>query len=103
MDVRDGALATSSITVRRWIGDDGLARHHLIDPATLEPAATNLLTATVAHADPAWAEVLSKFGILADDRAGEELAAHRAWWFTSDGRLHASAAAEPGLLEPVPA
>ena len=28
----DGALATSSTTRRRWQGDDGVVRHHLIDP-----------------------------------------------------------------------
>jgi thiamine biosynthesis lipoprotein len=80
-----------------------VARHHLIDPATLEPAATNLLAVTVAHPDPAWAEVLSKVGILADDRIRQELAAHRAWWSTSDRRFHASAVAERGLREPAPA
>jgi thiamine biosynthesis lipoprotein len=89
--VHDGALATSSVTVRRWIGEDGEARHHLIDPTTLEPAATHLLAVTVAHADPTWAEVLSKVGILAGARVAHSLASHRAWWFTSGGRLHASA------------
>jgi FAD:protein FMN transferase len=35
--LHDGAIATSSTTVRRWVLD-GRAMHHLIDPRTGEPA-----------------------------------------------------------------
>ena len=41
--LRDGALATSSVTRRSW----GAGRHHLIDPATGVPSAGPVLQATV--------------------------------------------------------
>ena len=42
-----GALATSSTAVRRWTRG-GVALHHLIDPATGQPAASPWRTASVA-------------------------------------------------------
>lgn len=75
-----GAVATSSIAVRSWVGEDGAWKHHLIDPATLRPATVRWRSVTVAAPDPAWAEVLSKVGFLAGDRIGSVLAGHRAWW-----------------------
>ncbi len=80
-----GGLATSSIAVRSWTGDDGSLRHHLIDPATLRPADPIWHSVTVAAADPAWAEILSKVGFLAGDRIGQVLVGHRAWWVGPEG------------------
>ena len=71
--VRSGAIATSSVRVRRWLAPDGRPVHHLIDPVTRAPARTGLLAVTVAGADPAWAEVWAKALFLAGRRAiGEE-------------------------------
>ena len=64
-----GAVATSSVAVRRWVAPDGRAMHHLLDPQTREPARTGLLAVTVTCADPAWAEVWTKALFLAG-RAG---------------------------------
>ena len=36
--IGEGALATSSTTVRRWRAGDGVVRHHLLDPRTGRPA-----------------------------------------------------------------
>ncbi|HEX2884613.1 MAG TPA: FAD:protein FMN transferase [Candidatus Limnocylindria bacterium] len=79
LPVASVALATSAQTRRR----------HIIDPATLRPVDGPARQATVAGADPAWAEVRSKLAILAGTPAGTE----RAWWYGADGRLRATASA----------
>jgi thiamine biosynthesis lipoprotein len=88
--VRDGALATSSIRVRNWIGPDGRRVHHLVDPRTGEPARTGLISVTVAGADPAWSEVWSKALFLAGrDGIADEARARgmAAWWVDDRGQL----------------
>ncbi len=45
--IRDGALATSSTTVRRWQSTEGVTIHHIVDPRTGLPAETPWRTATV--------------------------------------------------------
>lgn len=85
-----GAIATSSVRVRRWDGPDGTPIHHLIDPRTSRPARTGLLAVTVRADDPAWAEVWTKALFLAGrDRIGEEARARglAAWWVRADGRI----------------
>jgi thiamine biosynthesis lipoprotein len=91
-----GAIATSSVRVRNWIGPDGMPVHHLIDPTTRSPATTGLLAVTVACADPAWAEVWTKALFLAGHRAIQDEARARglaAWWIDADGRLGMTPAA----------
>lgn len=73
-------LATSGTSVHRWVGPDGLARHHLIDPRTGRPAATDIVQATVlagtAREAEAWAKtaVILGSGAAVDalDRSGIE-------------------------------
>jgi FAD:protein FMN transferase len=65
-----GGLATSGRDRRRW-EQDGRSRHHLIDPATGEPAATAPLSVTVAAASATEAEVLAKSLFLAPDAVAE--------------------------------
>ena len=63
-----GAVATSSTTRRRWRhGTREL--HHLIDPFTGAPSASSLAAVTVVAATAAWAEVVAKAALLADDDA----------------------------------
>ena len=54
-----GALATSSITRRRWPVGSGEA-HHVIDPRTLAPAQTPVLSATVVAETATAAEAGAK-------------------------------------------
>lgn len=96
ISVRDGAVATSSIAVNRWLAPDGRYVHHLIDPATGEPGGSGLLAVTVAASDPAWAEVWSKTLFLAGRAGVAHLARSRglaAWWLTDDGQLEMTPAA----------
>lgn len=59
LGVESGALATSGVDRRRW-QRNGEEQHHLIDPSTGRPAATDLLRVTVAAATAVEAEVLAK-------------------------------------------
>jgi len=57
--LRAGAVATSSRTRRAW-GPPGDRRHHLIDPATGQPARNRIASASVVAAEAWQAEVLAK-------------------------------------------
>jgi thiamine biosynthesis lipoprotein len=92
----EGAVATSSISVRHWTDPRGLPVHHIIDPASGEPARTGLIAVTVADADPAWSEVWTKALFLAGRGAIGEEARQRglaAWWVDAAGRLGMTPAA----------
>jgi thiamine biosynthesis lipoprotein len=93
--VADAAVATSSVRINRWRAA-GRVAHHLIDPATGAPAEGGLLAVTVAHRDPAWAEVWSKTLFVAGRAAIAEIArgqALAAWWVCDAGRIEMTAAA----------
>jgi thiamine biosynthesis lipoprotein len=76
--LRMGAVATSGIAKRSWLGSDGLPAHHLLDPATGRPAFTGVVQATALAPTAARAEVLAKAAILSGpDRA--------AWWLPHGG------------------
>lgn len=57
--VRDGGVATSGTTGRRWAGG-----HHLIDPRTGAPAGTDALAVSVAARDCVTAEALAKAAVI---------------------------------------
>ena len=98
VDLRAGAVCTSSIAVHSWTTADGRAVHHLLDPRTGEPGGAGLVSVTVAGPDPGWAEVWSKALFLEGERGiasrarGLGLAA---WWIRDDGALEMTPAARP--------
>ncbi len=59
LDVPPGALATTSITRRRWLQGDR-PRHHVIDPRTGQPVESNWLTMCVYAPTGAQAEAFAK-------------------------------------------
>jgi thiamine biosynthesis lipoprotein len=63
--VRDGAVATSSITARRWAGG-----HHMINPRTARPANTDLLSVTATAPTVVRAEVAAKVALILGRAAG---------------------------------
>lgn len=67
--LRNGAIATSTVTRRNWRQGE-IARHHLIDPATGEPAQSDILSATVVAPYCRQAEVGAKVALLLGARAG---------------------------------
>lgn len=91
-----GSVATSSTAIRRWHAADGRLVHHLIDPRTGEPGGDGIASVTVAHADPAWAEIWSKALFLTGVSRIGDGARRRglaAWWVTSEGELGMTPAA----------
>ncbi|MFL5685948.1 MAG: FAD:protein FMN transferase [Chloroflexota bacterium] len=91
----EGAIATSSISHRRWV-HQGRRVHHLIDPITGQPASGGLLAVTVVSRDPAWSEVWSKTLFLSGRRGIADEARRRglaAWWVDDSGGLSMTAAA----------
>jgi FAD:protein FMN transferase len=67
-----GALATSGIGRRSWLGTDGHVAHHLLDPATGRPAFTGVVQATAVAPTALEAEARAKAALLAgpDNAAG---------------------------------
>lgn len=74
--VHGGGLATSSVTVRRWT-KDGAQMHHILDPATGQPAQGAWRTVSVAAASCTDANIASMAAILRSQRAPEWLEARR--------------------------
>ncbi len=72
--ISSGAMATSSTTVRRWT-QDGIQRHHLVDPATGKPAVSPWRTATVAAGSCVDANTVATAAIVKADHAPDWLAA----------------------------
>jgi thiamine biosynthesis lipoprotein len=73
LGLRDRAVATSSIRLRRWTAG-GQPAHHLIDPRTGRPGDGGLLAVTVVAEDAAVAETWSKALFLAGHRNLHRLA-----------------------------
>jgi thiamine biosynthesis lipoprotein len=64
LSLTDGAIATTGIGRRRWIGTDGEAAHHLLDPQSGEPAFTGIVQATAIAPSGVLAEVYAKAALL---------------------------------------
>jgi FAD:protein FMN transferase len=73
--VPSGAVATSSITRRRWI-QDGQVRHHIIDPRSGQPAQTDWLSMTVIAPHAAAAEAFAKALLIAGTQDAPRVAAN---------------------------
>jgi FAD:protein FMN transferase len=74
--VGPGAVATSSITKRRW-RQGGQMMHHLIDPRTGLPARTDWLSVTAIAPHATTAEVFAKVLLIAGAREAERVARRR--------------------------
>jgi FAD:protein FMN transferase len=70
-----GGVATSGLNVRIWRGEDGRFSHHLLDPATGEPAWTGLIGATALGDTAVEAETLSKSALLSGPQGAREVLA----------------------------
>jgi thiamine biosynthesis lipoprotein len=64
-------VATSGKDRRRWIRN-GVLQHHIIDPATNQPAETDLLAVTVIAPDVMQAETAAKASFILGSHAGLE-------------------------------
>jgi thiamine biosynthesis lipoprotein len=64
LHLAEGAVATSGLGRRLWRRSDGAFSHHLLDPASGEPAWTGLLQVTAVAASALEAETLAKAALL---------------------------------------
>lgn len=62
-------VATSGTSIHRWVVD-GRVSHHLIDPRSGRPAATNVVQATVIAGSALRAEALAKAAVIAGSYLG---------------------------------
>jgi thiamine biosynthesis lipoprotein len=69
--LRAGGVATSGKDRRRWMRN-GVLQHHIIDPLTNQPAATDVLTVTVIAPDVIEAEAMAKASFILGSHAGLE-------------------------------
>jgi thiamine biosynthesis lipoprotein len=85
--LRDGALVTSTTSVRAW-QRGGRRVHHLVDPRSGAPAATGI-RAVIARADEAWwAEGVAKAALVAGRVEGRLVLSHcgvAGWFVDADG------------------
>ena len=96
LDLTDGAVATSGIDIRLWRAEDGTPRHHLLDPATGEPAWTGLIGATALAPTALEAEALAKAALLSGPAgAGRWLRRHGGLTVRDDGDVVFHGAARP--------
>ncbi|MGH2936904.1 MAG: FAD:protein FMN transferase [Solirubrobacterales bacterium] len=72
-----GGIATSGLNVRIWRDEDGHYLHHLLDPATGEPAWTGLVGATALGDTALEAETLAKAALLSGPIEGRRLLAEK--------------------------
>jgi thiamine biosynthesis lipoprotein len=70
--IEAGAVATSGLRTRIWKTDRGYA-HHLIDPATGEPAWTGVIQATALAPTALEAETLAKTALLRGPHVGRRV------------------------------
>jgi thiamine biosynthesis lipoprotein len=69
-ELERAAVATSGIGRRSWLGPDGRPAHHLLDPATGQPAFTGVVQATALAPTAVEAEWRAKAAVLSGpDRA----------------------------------
>jgi thiamine biosynthesis lipoprotein len=71
LSVRQRAVATSTISRRRWMRGDQ-AMHHLIDPRTGQPAVTDAVSVTVVAQRVVMAEVYAKAALILGVEAGRD-------------------------------
>jgi thiamine biosynthesis lipoprotein len=76
ISIRSGGIATSSTTVRKWTRG-GVSLHHIIDPATGQPADSRWRTATVVAGTCVDANIASTAAIVMGEGAAAWLEANR--------------------------
>ena len=77
LHIGPGAVATSSITKRRWQQGRRHERHHIIDPRRSVPAETDWLSVSVIAPHATLAEVYAKALLIGGSREAENIAARR--------------------------
>lgn len=90
--ISDGAVATSSKLGRQWVSN-GVAKHHLIDPRTMEPSQSNVVQCTVTGPNVIECEIWAKVICILGLEEGLSLFSRKTWnyealLFTSEQQTH---------------
>ncbi|HEX4467499.1 MAG TPA: FAD:protein FMN transferase [Solirubrobacteraceae bacterium] len=83
---RTGGVATSGIGRRGWRTKSGAPAHHLLDPATGEPAFTGIVQATALAPTALEAEMRAKAALLGGPGASAKWLSHGGLLVYDDGR-----------------
>lgn len=78
LEVGQCGVATSGIDFRQW-HQNGVKRHHIIDPRTGLPAQTDLMSATVIAPDVMQAEMAAKIAMISGSRTALEWINDQPW------------------------
>jgi thiamine biosynthesis lipoprotein len=95
LQVSDGGIATSGTTRRSWRGVGGEPAHHLLDPATGEPAFTGVVQATALAPNAFLADVHAKWALLSGPERGPSRLPHGGILVRADGSVETVAARTP--------
>ena len=100
--VSNGAVATSTVVKRRWQRATQML-HHIIDPRSGRPAATDLLSVTVLAPRTTIAEVYAKSALILGSRSGLDFLTRRGvdgLLQAQDGTLYATDGLASRLIDP---
>jgi thiamine biosynthesis lipoprotein len=95
LKLRDGAVATSGIGRRCWVAPDGGGAHHILDPASGEPAFTGIVQATALAPSALLAETYAKAALLAGPKRAGEWLPHGGVVVRDGGEVDVIAAKQP--------
>jgi len=100
-----GAVATSGLSVRIWRDGDGRYKHHLLDPASGEPAWTGLIGVTALGPSAVEAETLAKAALLSGPARARGMLACGGLLVHDSGRIEpvGALAGRPRVRLPQPA
>jgi thiamine biosynthesis lipoprotein len=82
----NGAVATSGISRRCWVGPDGAVAHHILDPGSGAPAFTGIVQATALAPSALLAEVYAKAALLAGPEGAPRWLPHGGVLVGDDGK-----------------
>jgi len=85
--ISEGAVATSGITRRSWVDDQGRAAHQILDPASGLPAYTGVVQATAVAPTGLLAETLAKSALLVGPGRAESQLPFGGVIVTEDGEV----------------
>jgi thiamine biosynthesis lipoprotein len=95
--LREGAVATSGIGRRCWIGPGGALAHHILDPCSGRSAFTGLVQATALGPTALHAETYAKAALLAGPADGGQWLPHGGVLVDDGGEVEVVAALAPAV------
>lgn len=100
LSLSEGAMATSGITRRSWLGPGAGAAHQILDPCSGRPAFTGVLQATAVAPTALLAEVFAKSALLSGPERATEWLPFGGVFVRDDGEVEVISARQdlPGAI-----